>query len=99
MDEKFNEFLQKIVKKLNLVPVTVTMPRFRYWQVKGDHYAFAWTTERTSDGKFWALKYRITKKYWKLVKKVAFSRRRMAKARAYKWFIKRKEELEAKSKP
>ena len=69
------------------------MPRYRYWRVKGDHYAFAYTTERTNDHKFWALKYRITKKAWKLVKKVGFGKRRVAKARAYKWYCQRKAEL------
>jgi hypothetical protein len=85
------EFLQDLAEKLGIT--VVRAPRFRYWRVRGDHYAFAYTTERTSDGKFWALKYRITKNAWKLVKKVAFGRRRVAKARAYKWYQNRKAAL------
>jgi len=83
------QLLEEMVNKF----FTVRMPRFRYWRVRGDHYAFAYTTERTSDGKFWALKYRVTKKAWKLVKKVGFRRRRVAKARAYKWYQERKRRL------
>jgi len=73
-------------------------PRFRYFQVKKDKYAFAWTTEKCSNGKFYALKYRLLKptrrgQTWKLVKKVAFARRRIAKARALKWYYERKDQL------
>lgn len=69
-------------------------PRFRYFKVGNDHYAFAWTTERAKDGKFYALKYRITKTTWKLVHKVSFGRRKIAKARALKWYNERKASLE-----
>lgn len=65
------------------------MPRFRYWtrkNQKGTKYAFCWTTERDSKGKFHALKYRILKQgTWKLVKDIAFGKRRIAKARARRW--------------
>jgi len=75
----------------------VTMPRWRYFRIRGDHYAFGWTTEKTSDGKFWAFIYRITKKRWKLIKKVSFGRRKIAKARALKWYHQRQEKLKAKA--
>ena len=83
-DPEFHRFLSRVFPR---------MPRYRYWRVKDDHYAFAYTTERTNDHKFWALKYRITKKAWKLVKKVGFGKRRVAKARAYNWYCQRKAEL------
>ena len=67
------------------------MPNYRYWRIpkgwKKTKYAFCWTTQRdSSKGKFYALKYRILKNgSWKLVKEVAFGKRRIAKARSSKW--------------
>jgi hypothetical protein len=92
-----DDVLKLLLDLVDKLSVSVRMPRFRYWRVRGNHYAFAYTTERTSDGKFWALKYRITRKAWKLVRKAAFGRRKMAKARAYKWYQQRKAKLEAKA--
>ena len=70
-------------------------PNMRYWEAKrGDPYKFCWTTQRTSDGKFWALIYRLLKDgTWVLKKKVAFGRRRIAKKRAHTWMEKRREQL------
>jgi len=66
------------------------MPNYRYWGIPKDwkktRYAFCWTTQRDSKGKFYALKYRILKNgTWKLVKKAQFGKRRVAKARSSKW--------------
>ena len=59
----------------------------------GTIYYFAYTPWRTTDpetGKegFWALKYRFLKSSgnWKLVKKTRFGRRKIATARARKWY-------------
>lgn len=62
----------------------------RYWQHKRDFFSFAYTPWRESDGKFYALKYRSGK----VVKKVAFGRRKKAKERAYQWYCKRRAVLE-----
>jgi len=94
--EKMREKDPFFDRMLSTIFARRVMPRYRYWRVKSDHYAFAYTTERTSDHKFWALKYRITRKAWKLVKKVAFGKRRVAKARALKWYHEREAELQEK---
>jgi len=67
-------------------------PNMRYWEVnRKDAYKFCWTTERCSDGKFYAITYRVRKDgTWILKKKVAFGKRRVAKKRAYNWMLKRK---------
>jgi len=49
-----DDVLKLLLDLVDKLSVSVRMPRFRYWRVRGDHYAFAYTTERTSDGKFWA---------------------------------------------
>jgi len=84
-------FINRMAAELGIFPVSV-QPRMRYFRVKGDHYAFCWTTQRDIHLKFYALKYRIVKagKTWKLVHQVAFARRKTAKARARKWFEERK---------
>jgi len=71
------------------------MPNFRYWsppnkrerkKMKKNKYIFGWTTERDHHGKFYAFKYRELKNgNWVLKKKVAFGKRRIAKARSSKW--------------
>ncbi len=60
---------------------------------KGTIYQFGYTPWRTGDpgtGKagFWALKYKFikTKNEFKLVKSVRFAKRKVATARAEKWF-------------
>lgn len=62
-----------------------------YWQAAGDFFSFGYTPWRQADGKFYALKYRSNR----LVKKVAFGRRKTAKKRAYEWFSKRQEVLDS----
>ena len=69
---------------------TTRMPRFRYWTIPkrwtGTRYVFGWTTERDRHDKFYAFKYRVLRNGdWKLVKKVAFAKRRIAKARSLRW--------------
>ena len=91
--EKLQEYLNRLFEKPEFQALLPRMPRYRYWQIKNDHYAFCYTTEPTS-GKFYAMVYRITKKSWKIGRKVAFGRRKIAKARAYKWYRQRKEKLE-----
>jgi len=71
-------------------------PRFRYFKLRDDHYVFAWTTEKDRRGKFYALKYRVTKAMWKVVHKVPFGRRKKAKERALKWYKDRALKIEAK---
>lgn len=96
--EKLADLTAEINQVLGKMGFFVQMPRYRYFQVRRDHYAFAWTTERVgANKKFYALKYRITRKAWKLVHKVAFGKRRVAKTRALKWFNKRKALLQEKA--
>ena len=83
---------QAFMDEINRIfaPFAPQMPSYRYWRIprgwKKTRYAFCWTTERDRKGKFYALKYRILKNgTWKLVKDVAFGKRRIAKARSKKW--------------
>jgi len=90
--------LNKLLSRPEFQHLLPRTPRFRYYQVKGDSYAFAWTTERCS-GKFYTLKYRLLKptkqgQIWRLIKKVAFGKRRVAKARALRWYEQRKKKKE-----
>ncbi len=94
--EKLQDQFNKMFEKPEFQALLPRMPRYRYWQPKGDHYAFCYTTEPTANGKFYAMVYRITKKSWKLTRQVAFGRRKIAKARAYHWYCQRKSKLEAK---
>ena len=68
-------------------------PNLRYFKTsRDDPYRFCWTTERVN-GKFHTLVYRIRKDgTWILKKKLAFGKRRVAKARASKLMEKRKGE-------
>lgn len=59
----------------------------------GTPYRFAYTPWQTKDpetGKigYWTIKYRYLKKtrQWKIVKKVRFGRRKIAKKRALEWY-------------
>lgn len=90
--------LDKMFQVLAFRALLPQMPRYRYWQFH--NYAFCYTTERASNKKFYALIYRIIKKgkVWKLKKKVTFGKRRVAKARAYKWYQERKKQVEQDSK-
>lgn len=94
-DQQIVDRFNKLVQQMGLWP-TRRMPRYRYWRVKNDKYAYGWTTERDSHRKFYAFVYRITKQAWKLGKKVAFGRRKKAKERAYHWYCQRKEKLAQK---
>jgi len=85
--QKAIDLLNELARDLGLFGRS---PRFRYFTMprkwKKTRYAFGWTTERQSNGKFVAFKYRILRNgNWKLVKKVEFGKRRVAKARALKW--------------
>ena len=64
--------------------------QYRWWQEDDDAYAFAYTPHKQSDGKFHAVKLRAVVE----IKDVAFAKRKVARARAYKWYCKRKETLE-----
>lgn len=61
--------------------------RLIFWRFpKKGRLMFAYTPWRQSDGKFHALKYRVYRDgRMKLVKDVAFAKRRVAKARSLKW--------------
>lgn len=65
-------------------------PRFRYWKLGSR--AFAWTTERDSEGSFWALVYSVNKSKgrWSLRRKMRFARRCKAKQRTQAWYEKAK---------
>jgi hypothetical protein len=79
--------LQRLTDEINRVYSQIfKMPRYRYFQFQKDMYC--WTTEPTNDGHFHAMIYRYvkTRKLWKMVKKVQFGRRKIAKARAFKWY-------------
>ena len=61
---------QELIRKLNEIYqdiIPTRQPRFRYFQArlpdgkKDKRYAFCWTTQRDSKGKFYALTYRIIK--------------------------------------
>jgi len=70
------------------------MADVRYWRTR--RYAFGYTLHRQPDGKFYALKYRLKADgSGKLVKKVAFGRRLVARARAYHWY----QQAKAREKP
>jgi tRNA U34 2-thiouridine synthase MnmA/TrmU len=86
--QQLQRMMNEVVEELGL-KITVTSPRFRYWRVRKDKYAYGWTTEPDSQGKFYAFVYRILKDRWKLGKKVAFGRRNKAKKRAFKWYSER----------
>jgi len=88
--------LQNIESMINKMFRHTVMPRYRYWQFR--NHVFGWNTEPTSNGKFCAFIYRVTKRSWKLVRKVEFGRRKIAKARALKWYQQRKAKWEAKRK-
>ncbi|MGB9022379.1 MAG: hypothetical protein WCC94_02975 [Candidatus Bathyarchaeia archaeon] len=81
-------------------PFMPSMPRYNYWTLnlgKGKAtYAFGWTTERDSDGKFSAFIYRIVKKgkTWKLLKSLSYRRRKVAKAKALSWYESRRKTLD-----
>ena len=80
LTQQFNKMLQ-MPELQALLPKS---PNMRYW-TKGN-YVYAWTTEPVK-GKFYALKYRVLKdESWVLKHKVRFGRRKVAKARARKWY-------------
>lgn len=80
--------LEKVMNEvLQDMGISFQGPRYRYWENrKKDMYCY--TTERVA-GKFAALLYRYykTKEKWVLVKKSLFSKMRIAKKYAYRWFI------------
>jgi len=69
----------------------------RFWQVRDDSFSFGYSTHRQPDGKFHAYKFQrqsSTTLRGGQVKDVAFGKRRVAKARAYHWYCRRKEALD-----
>jgi hypothetical protein len=84
--------------------------RFRYFALRyrdpksgetriDKRYVFGWSTERVGEErKFYAFIYRITKKgsCWKIIRKVSFGKRRVAKARAHKWHDQYQEKIQKK---
>ena len=88
---------QSFIDEINRIfaPLMPRMPNFRYWRppnkrerekIGKNKYIFGWTTERDRHGKFYAFKYReLANGNWRLKKKVAFGKRRVAKARSSKW--------------
>lgn len=104
---------QKAIDELNklVAKMLPQQPSFRYYtaqvtdpktgkRIWDKRYAFAWTTERTSDKKFYSLKYRLIKQkngiLWRLIHKVPFGKRRIAKARAVAWCKKHEAKMAAK---
>lgn len=80
--------LSKILGEAGLLS---QMPNFRYYEVnRKDPYKFCWTTQRSSNGKFYALIYRVRKDgTWVLKKKRVFGHRKTAKRYAKEWCDKR----------
>jgi len=67
-----------------ILGVTRQQPNMRYMSL--EQQRFCWTTERTSDSKYWALLYRVRKDgVWVLKKKRAFKHRAAAKRCAKRW--------------
>ena len=64
---------------------------YRYWQELKDYFRFFYYPQRSSDGKFHACKVNL---HTGRIKDVAFGKRKTAKARAYKWYCKRREALD-----
>jgi hypothetical protein len=82
---------QDVIRKFNRIARKVlrTHHSLRYWQVKGDFFAFGYTPHKQSDGKFHAMKFRSNKE----VKRLMFSSRKVAKKRVYHWYCQRKAAL------
>jgi hypothetical protein len=55
------------------------------WQERGDHFSFSYTPHRQDDGLFHAIKWKDDRK----IVDIGFGRRRIARARALKWYHKR----------
>ena len=66
--------------------------RWRYYQVKGDKFAYSWTTEPMG-GKYFYRKWKIDKKEWKVIEKQEYSMRKEAKEVADYYYEERKKEL------
>ena len=86
-----NEYLNRFIQKY--LPQTVE-PKYKYWKHK--NRIFAYTSEKIEHkGKMRYIafirkelisKRRKNSKIWKLVKKVGFAKRKLAKKRAYEWY-------------
>ena len=85
---RINEIFAQVYAE-KIAPHAPRMPRYSYWRDSKKNL-YAWTTERDSDGYFWAIRYRYfkTKREWHPKQKVRFRTRRKAKARAWKWYEK-----------
>jgi hypothetical protein len=95
----FSEAIQQLNQLLVKEGLMQRQPRYHYYQAKKpngkpDCYRFGWTTERTSDKKFHAFVYRVyADGRMHLARDVHQSRRRIAKAKAHKWYKRRVAEL------
>jgi len=88
------DFINRMAAQLGLFP-SRRRKSFIWWRIpkkwKGTRYAFGYSPWRTRDdetGKqgFYALKYRVLKNgNMKLVKKVRFGRRKVARERSWQW--------------
>lgn len=90
--ENFNRALWETAQKypeLGIQRLFSRTPNICYYQYKNK--AYVWTTERTGDGKFEGVVYRILKNgNWKLSKKCGFAKRWKAKDWTYKQYCKAK---------
>ena len=103
---------QRALEEVNVILAKMLprQARFRYFVLRyrdpksgethiDKRYAFGWSTERVGEEqKFYAFIYRITKKgrCWKIIRKVSFGKRRVAKARASKWHDQYQEKMQKK---
>ena len=85
--EQFSQAFGEIVAR-HFPEMLRRQPNYRYYESKKGH-RYGWTTERVN-GKFSAFIYRRikTKNQLKLVKQCQFAKRKVAKERAWKWFLK-----------
>jgi hypothetical protein len=99
LERDLNKMLLSVLAFRNLLPKT---PNMLYFQAKKDCYAFCWTTEpclEKGKKRFYACVYRVLKDgSWKLKRKVGFAKRKVAKARALKWYEERKLTLHKEEK-
>jgi hypothetical protein len=81
LNRQFSEFFSKLF---------TDAVRFRCWQLGSRIYAY--TTQRQPDGKFHAYVFRSLKDgTWRALRCVKFARRKVARARAYRWYQRAKE--------
>ena len=78
---------------LKMIGISRSIP-YRYWllDVPRKHYMFSYTTERDSKGYYWAQIYKRVgeTQHYNIYRRVRFARKKVAKARAYKWYTQSK---------